>query len=90
MEPYIIHTTQERINMDNKQNNAIIDNCVDSSRFGTCNNARKLLKTSDKVSKLTFIVSCKTMTRKVLEQLKDLTKGRNCRIIIVETHARRA
>lgn len=90
MEPYIVHTTQERINMDNKQNNAIIDNCVDSSRFDICNSARKLLKTSDKVSKLTFIVTCKTMTKKVLEQLKDLTKGRNCRIIIVETHARRA
>jgi aminoglycoside phosphotransferase family enzyme len=76
--------------MDNEQNNAIIDNCVDSSRFDISNNARKLLKTSDKVSKLTFIVTCKTMTKKVFEQLKDLTKGRNCRIIIVETHARRA
>jgi len=90
MEPYIVHTTQERINMDNKQNNAIIDNCVDSSRFDTCNNARKLLKTSDKVSKLTFIVSCKTISQEVLEQLKDLTKGRNCNIIIVEIQARRA
>jgi len=52
--------------------------------------ALKVDKLNDKVSKLTFIVTCKTMTNKVLEQLKDLTKSINCRIMIVETHVRRA
>jgi len=77
--------------MVNEQNNTIIDNTTGCNKQSdSILYALKVDKLNDKVSKLTFIVTCKTMTKKVLEQLKDLTKGINCRIIIVETHVRRA
>jgi len=78
--------------MDNEQNNTILNETIGCNKQSdiVLLYACKVDKLNDKVSKLTFIVTCKTMTKRVLEQLKDLTKGINCRIIIVETHVRRA